>query len=95
MFAILNNINYKLTLFYNLHIIVWGKNISLIDISSFFIAVILGELIAYIFIVNNIKCNKKIATIILVIIAISFIIFTFFPPKIGLFKDPLINKVYI
>ena len=68
-----------------------GKNIALIDISSFFISVILGELIAYIFIVNNIKCNKKIATIILIIIAISFIIFTFSQPKIGLFQDPL-NK---
>ena len=68
-----------------------GKNIALIDISLFFIAVILGEFVAYIFLYNNIKCNKKIATIILIIIAIGFIIFTFSPPKIGLFQDPL-NK---
>ena len=68
-----------------------GKNIALIDISLFFIAVMLRELISYIFIVNNIKCNKKITTIILLIIAICFIIFNKKKKKIGLFKDPLIN----
>ena len=88
--GIITSIVFTIVFFYT-YTGILGKNIALIDISSFFIAVILGELASYIFIVNNIKCNKKIATIILIIIAISFIIFTFFPPKIGLFQDPL-NK---
>ena len=88
--GIITSIVFTIVFFYT-YTGILGKNIALIDISSFFIAVILGELTSYIFIVNNIKCNKKIATIILIIIAISFIIFTFFPPKIGLFQDPL-NK---
>ena len=65
-----------------------GKNIAAIDISSFFIAVILGELVSYLLIVNNFKCNKILAIIILLIIFISFIVFTYFPPNLGLFKDP-------
>ena len=65
-----------------------GKNISIIDILSFFIAVILSEFLAYILMVNKAKCNKKIAIIILIIIAISFIIFTYYPPDLGIFKDP-------
>ena len=38
-----------------------GKNIALIDISSFFIATLLGEYIAYKLIKNKFKCNCKIA----------------------------------
>ena len=66
-----------------------GKNIAIIDISSFFIATIMGEVIAYLIIINKFKCNKNIAIIILLILLISFVVFTFFPIKIGLFKSPI------
>ena len=69
-----------------------GKNIAIIDIASFFIATILGEFITYILIINNFKCNNKTAIIVLVILLICFIVFTFYAPKIGLFKDPITNK---
>ena len=68
-----------------------GKNISIIDILSFFIAVILGEELAYILIINKIKCNKKIAIIILIIIAMAFIIFTYNTPQLGIFKNPILS----
>lgn len=68
---------------------VLGKNIALIDISSFFIATILGEFIAYVLIVNKFKYNNVVAIIILIILFISFFIFTYKVPKIGLFKDPI------
>lgn len=71
---------------------VLGKNIAIIDILSFFIAVILGEFLSYILIVNKAKCNKKIAITILGVIAISFIIFTYFPPDLGIFRDPTLIK---
>ena len=66
-----------------------GRNIAIIDITSFFIAVILGEFIAYILMVNKFKCNNVIAVIVLLILLICFIVFTYFPPHIGIFKDPL------
>lgn len=68
---------------------IWGKNIAIIDIASFFIATILGEATSYLLIINKFKCNNKIAILILVIIFISFVVFTFKTPQIGIFKDPL------
>ncbi|MBO4815922.1 MAG: hypothetical protein J5507_03160 [Clostridia bacterium] len=69
-----------------------GNNIAILDIISFLISVILGEFLAYMLMVNKIKCNKKIAVIVLIIIAISFIIFTYYPPDLGIFRDALLNR---
>ncbi len=66
-----------------------GKNIAIIDITSFFVATVLGETISYILIINKYKCNNLIAIVILGILFICFVIFTYSPPKIGLFKDPV------
>lgn len=65
---------------------VLGYNIALIDISSFFIAATLGQYYSY----KNInkKCNNTIAFILIIILIISFTIFTFAPPSIGLFRSP-------
>lgn len=66
-----------------------GKNYAFIDISSFFIATILGEYAAYLLMINKFSCNKKCGIIVLIIIGICFILFTYNPPRIGLFKDPI------
>lgn len=70
-----------------------GKNIPIIDISSFFIAVILGEYIAYLLVINNFKCNSKISILFLIILLICFIVFTYFTPDLGIFRDPIIGKI--
>ena len=69
-----------------------GKNIPAIDIISFFIATLLGEFVGYVFMVNKFKCNNKVAITLLIVIFICFIIFTYFTPNIGIFKDPLTGK---
>lgn len=71
-----------------------GTNFAILDIGSFFVAVILGEYAAYKIMTNEeykLKCNKKIAVIGLICILLCFIIFTYLPPHIGLFKDPISN----
>lgn len=71
-----------------------GTNFAILDIGSFFVAVILGEYVAYKIITNDeykLKCNKRIAVIGLICILLCFIIFTYLPPHIGLFKDPISN----
>ena len=71
-----------------------GTNFAILDIGSFFVAVILGEYIAYKIMTNEeykLKCNKRIAVIGLICILLCFIIFTYLPPHIGLFKDPISN----
>ena len=69
-----------------------GTNIAIIDIASFFIATILGEFISYLLIINKFNCNNKIAILILGIIFISFVVFTFKTPHIGIFKDPITGE---
>ncbi len=69
-----------------------GTNFAILDIGSFFVAVILGEYVAYKIMINEEdkqKCNKRIAIIGLICILLCFIIFTYLPPHIGLFKDPI------
>lgn len=66
-----------------------GKNIAIIDISSFFVATILGEYVAYKLMNSTFKCNNKIAIIVLIVIGICFIAFTYSAPKQGIFKDPI------
>lgn len=70
----------------------YGKNVVIIDIASFFIATILGEIVSYVLMINHFKCNNKISIIVLLLITISFIVFTFNTPQIGIFKDPLTGK---
>ena len=59
-----------------------GTNIDFINIALFFIAVLLGQYISYKNIISNKACNVKIAIILLVIISLLFIYFTFNPPNI-------------
>ncbi len=66
-----------------------GTNYSIVDIGSFFIAVFLGEYVAYRIFEKERKCNSKLAILILLVLLLCFIIFTYNPPKINLFKDPI------
>lgn len=68
-----------------------GYNIAFIDISSFFIAVLIGEFVSIKNMIYKTKDNFTTSIIILIFLFLSFIIFTYFPPKIGLFKDPITN----
>ena len=71
---------------------VLGRNIPAIDIISFFIATILGEIVAYILLVNKFKCNNVISIIIIICFLIAFSVFTYFTPNIGIFKDPITGE---
>ena len=89
--GIITSILFTIIFFYTYSGIL-GKNIAIIDISSFFIATILGEYVAYRLINSTFKCNHKIAIIILIIIGICFIDFTYSAPKLGIFKDPITGQ---
>ena len=66
-----------------------GKNMAILDISSFFIAVILGEYLAYKKMNSNNYCNNVVPFIILILLLLFFILFTYYPIPIGLFQDPI------
>lgn len=68
-----------------------GTNIAIIDILSFFIAVFISHYYSYKNMNINSDCNKLRALSSLILIFICFVIFTYTPPKIGLFLDPVTN----
>ncbi len=69
-----------------------GKSIVFIDIASFFIAVILGEYLAYKLMISTFKCNNVVSIVVLTIILICFVLFTYYTPKIEIFRDPVTNN---
>lgn len=66
-----------------------GRNISAIDISSFIFAITLGEYLSYRLIISDYKCDNALSATILVVLTFCFIIFTYYPPQINLFQDPI------
>ena len=66
-----------------------GKNIDVINIIIFILAVIIGQYVSYKKLKSKFYCNNLVAIIILVIIYLYFLVFTFYSPQIGLFKDPV------
>lgn len=65
-----------------------GYNIPILDIGSFIVAVLISEYYTY----KNFKyenCNNFIYWIILTVLSLAFITFTYRTPKIGIFKDPV------
>ena len=62
----------------------------IIDILSFIFAIIIGQLISYKLLTFR-KLPKSlqiISLVALVILALAFVVFTFYPPRIQLFQDP-------
>ena len=69
---------------------VFGKTPDWLNIILFFISAFLGYLVEYhLFYVDFSPKFQFIGFIILILIASAFILFTFYTPKLPLFKDPL------
>lgn len=69
-----------------------GTNYAVLNILTFIFSAILGEYVAYKLMFSVFESNNNICIAILTILFLSFIFFTFSPPKIGLFKDPITSK---
>lgn len=69
-----------------------GTNFAFLNILTFIISAILGEYISYKIMLSDIYCNNKIAVFLLIILFLCFVLFTYFTPVIGLFKDPISSK---
>lgn len=69
-----------------------GTNFAVLNILTFIISAILGEYVSYKLMFSVFESNNNICIAILTMLFLSFIFFTFSPPKIGLFKDPITGK---
>jgi len=68
-----------------------GESIFLIDILSFIVAIIIGQLLSYRLLTHKQLPDKleKIALVALLLLGVAFIIFTFYPPHLPIFQDPI------
>ncbi|MCW4034154.1 MAG: DUF6512 family protein, partial [Candidatus Bathyarchaeota archaeon] len=66
-------------------------SIFVIDITSFFVAVIVGQILSYKLLTYKPLSNslEKIALVALVVLGIAFIVFTYYPPHLPPFQDPI------
>jgi hypothetical protein len=71
-----------------------GKSIFLIDISSFIFAVIVGQLLSYKLLTYR-KLSEgfnRLSLILLVLLGVAFVLFTFYPPQLMVFRDPITGR---
>jgi hypothetical protein len=68
-----------------------GESILAIDILSFIIAVIIGQLVSYRLLTSK-KLPydlRKVSLIALILLGVAFVLFTFYPPQFAMFQDPI------
>ena len=73
---------------------VTGKSIFLIDISTFVVAVIIGQISSYKLLTHK-KLSEnlnRISLVLLAMLGIAFALFTFYPPQLPVFRDPNTGK---
>jgi hypothetical protein len=68
-----------------------GHGLLIVDIALFVVAVIIGQLVSYRLLIASSLSRKlnRFAPIALVILAILFVLFTFYPPHFPLFRDSI------
>ena len=86
--------------FYYTYTGIIGKNFFIIDILTFIISIILGEWVSYRLMIRKSESttlSKILSLAIIFYFLISFILFTYNPPNINLFKDPtqIMNRIYM
>ncbi len=92
LFASLIGMGLTVVLFYT-YVGIWGSYISWLNIAIFYISVIASYIFSYRALASKIMdstplCEKICAVFMFIIVALFFI-FTFYPPRIGLFRDPI------
>jgi len=68
-----------------------GKNYLILDILTFVVAVLIGQLVSFwIMFWPPVKKNyNSIAVLLLILLVLSFVVFTFYSPRVFLFQDPI------
>lgn len=81
-----------ITVFFFTYTGIIGTNFAILDIGSFVVAIILSEILTYRIMKKesfSTRKTKVISISVLILITILFIFFTFYPPNINYFKDPV------
>ena len=73
---------------------VLGESILVIDILSFVIAVIVGQLVSYRLLTGKtLPYNLDVVSLVaLILLGLAFVLFTFYPPQLTMFQDPITGE---
>ncbi len=76
---------------YYVYTAIFGHGLLIVDIAIFVVAVIVCQLVSYKLLTASPLPEKlnRFALIALVVLGILFVLFTFYPPHLHLFKDPV------
>ena len=71
-----------------------GESIFVIDILSFVIAVIVGQLVSYRLLTwKTVPYNlDKVSLVALILLGLAFVLFTLYPPQLPMFQDPITGE---
>ncbi|MBN1244417.1 hypothetical protein JXA31_02345 [Candidatus Bathyarchaeota archaeon] len=71
-----------------------GESILAIDILSFVIAVIVGQLVSYRLLTGKtLPYNLDMVSLVaLILLGLAFVLFTFYPPQLAMFQDPITGE---
>lgn len=70
-----------------------GTNFGWLNIATFFVAILLGGIVSYKLLISTKNYDAELISIIfLITLLFSFILYTFYPPQIQLFQDPITLK---
>ncbi len=80
-------------LFYS-YTAVLGESVLVIDIITFVLAVIVGQLVSYKLLTYKRLPHilNEISLVALVLLGVAFVLFTFYPPHLPLFRDPVTRE---
>ena len=80
-------------LFYS-YTAILGESILIIDILTFVIAVIVGQLVSYRLLTwKSVPYNlNMISLTALILLGLAFVLFTFYPPQLAMFQDPITGE---
>lgn len=81
-----------MTVFFYTYTGIIGNNFLVIDIASFLVAILIGESISYYQIISKANCSPILASVCLCLLLFSFILFTFYPPSLNIFRDSSNNS---
>ena len=80
-------------LFYS-YTAILGESVLVIDILTFVIAVVVGQLASYKLLTYRELSEKlnRISLVALVVLGVAFVFFTFYPPHLPIFRDPVTGE---
>ena len=80
-----------IVLLYYSYTAILGHGLLIVDIAIFIVAVVVGQLVSYKLLIASPVPTRinRFAPIALAILGILFVLFTFYPPHLPLFRDPV------